>query len=625
MRGLRFNILAILALIFSVSFTSCEKDPGIISVSKDELLLKNVGITTTISFECVGNWTTSVSSLWCKVSPPSGSGDGIITITVLNNPNGDQRETKVYLSSGDTKREISVKQGYMEVVTDPEYIVFDETAGSQVLKIISNTDWTITVPGSAGWITLDRYSGTGDADLLLTVSGNPGTARRWSDIEISYDSDKSTSFSVYQKIAGEPLISKPELTSPANGASNVNRIPEFSWNAPEVSQGNEIKYYFEISENVPGNWSQPEEITYRVFYPEALLAQNRTYHWRVVAEDIDGSRSTSATYSFTTGSNSVPLDGTYTIALTSAKASPSEIIFLGDGYTPNDYVAGGKFDSDVSEGITALFDVEPFKSYKEYFKIYKMAAYSRESGASVAQNIKDTKFSTLFEGGTSTSATTDTSLVSEYASKIPGMADKLNNVLIVVISNIDRYAGTAYLPPKGGTIAIIPVSRQTGGWNDYASIMIHEAGGHGFGWLADEYIDYYMTISTTQRQKVKEYADFGRYANIDLTGVVAEIKWRHFVGRAEYDRVGVYEGAFQYAAGAWRSEVSSCMLNHEPYFNAPSREAIVKRILKTAGEEYTLAGFIAKDREKEPSTRAATRAASAPSGFIPLGPPILVK
>ena len=205
------------------------------------------------------------------------------------------------------------------------------------------------------------------------------------------------------------------------------------------------------------------------------------------------------------------------------------------------------------------------------------------------------------------------------------MADKLDNVLIVLISNIDMYAGVAYMDTLRGAVAIVPVSRQTAGWTDYATLILHEAGGHGFGWLADEYVHNRMTISAIKREEVKSYTKFGLFANIDLTGVATDIKWKHFAGRAGYDRVDIYEGAYNYASGVWRSEISSCMFNHEPYFNAPSREAIVKRILKTAGEEYTLTDFIAKDNEREPSTRAATRAATAPSGFIPLSPPILVK
>jgi hypothetical protein len=49
------------------------------------------------------------------------------------------------------------------------------------------------------------------------------------------------------------------------------------------------------------------------------------------------------------------------------------------------------------------------------------------------------------------------------------------------------------------------------------------------------------------------------------------------------------------------------MNNNIPYYNAISREAMVKRIMKYAGEEYSFEAFKALDHESLPST-SATRA-----------------
>ena len=40
----------------------------------------------------------------------------------------------------------------------------------------------------------------------------------------------------------------------------------------------------------------------------------------------------------------------------------------------------------------------------------------------------------------------------------------------------------------------------------------------------------------------------------------------------------------------------SCMVNNQAYFNAPSREQIVKRIKELAGETYSFEEFIANDK-----------------------------
>lgn len=56
------------------------------------------------------------------------------------------------------------------------------------------------------------------------------------------------------------------------------------------------------------------------------------------------------------------------------------------------------------------------------------------------------------------------------------------------------------------------------------------------------------------------------------------------------------------------------------YFNAPSRAAIVERLLTIAGDSYTLAGFVAKDAVKAPSAVLATRTIST----LPrLAPPVM--
>ena len=49
------------------------------------------------------------------------------------------------------------------------------------------------------------------------------------------------------------------------------------------------------------------------------------------------------------------------------------------------------------------------------------------------------------------------------------------------------------------------------------------------------------------------------------------------------------------------------MNNNIPYFNAISRETMVKRIMKYAGEEYSFEAFKTKDYESLPSTTQETR------------------
>ena len=623
---MKIRLLMIVIIFF---LFSCRKEPAVITILSSEIFVENINGSTTFEIECSGNWTASVSSLWCSISPLSGSGNSTIKVRVQDNIGDNQRAATIYLSAGDTRESIVIKQGYMFVDIDKDYILFDETSGSQILKITGNSNWTIDIPDIDNWITADRRSGSGDADISFTVSANQGSTRRRSDVKIMYDTDKSFTVSIFQKISGEPLISRPVLTSPADGATGENRVSVFRWEPPAFSLTNELKYWIEVSEDISGSgdWSQTLDMTtYNMIYFDDPLQSNKTYYWRIVAEDINGDRNVSEISSFTTGEDMAYLDGEYSVELSSAKTSPSEIIFIGDGYTPDDFVKGGKFDGDVTEGVNAIFDVEPFKSYKEYFQIYKVAAYSKERGATIGSDSKNTKFGTSFVGGGETSSSTNTVLVREYAMKVSGMDEaKLDDVLIVVISNTDIYAGTAYIYQTGGSIAIVPVSRRTAeAGTNYASIMLHESGGHGFGRLADEYVNKYYAITSSDKSILMEYSELGYFANVDIAGEYRNVKWKHFRNVSGYEVVGVYEGAYHYAIGVWKPERLSCMDNNVPYFNAPSREAIVKRILETAGEEYDFEAFIVKDIEKEPPADISDHILSrGASGFIPLGKPIL--
>ena len=72
--------------------------------------------------------------------------------------------------------------------------------------------------------------------------------------------------------------------------------------------------------------------------------------------------------------------------------------------------------------------------------------------------------------------------------------------------------------------------------------------------------------------------------------------WSHLIFDPKYSNiVDVYEGAYEFLRGVFRSETNSCMNNNVPYYSAISREAIVKRIMDYAGVEYSFEAFKEKD------------------------------
>ena len=65
--------------------------------------------------------------------------------------------------------------------------------------------------------------------------------------------------------------------------------------------------------------------------------------------------------------------------------------------------------------------------------------------------------------------------------------------------------------------------------------------------------------------------------------------------------------------GVFRSEPNSCMRNKIPYYSTISRESIVKRIMKYAGERYSFESFKANDV----TTASLSTNASQPDSEVP--------
>ncbi len=101
--------------------------------------------------------------------------------------------------------------------------------------------------------------------------------------------------------------------------------------------------------------------------------------------------------------------------------------------------------------------------------------------------------------------------------------------------------------------------------------------------------------------------------------------WKLYFSTPGYEAVGLYEGAMLYTRGVWRPEKVSCMEDNRPYFNAPSREAIVRRIFRISGTNFDFNTFVSKDRIKSDNTAqtAGIRGWRVPEKFIPLAPPVL--
>ena len=287
------------------------------------------------------------------------------------------------------------------------------------------------------------------------------------------------------------------------------------------------------------------------------------------------------------------------------RGSGINIIFTGDGYDAED-IATGSFINDINEGMEYFFAVEPYMTYKEYFNVYVDVAMSYESG--VCDNVdiwRETKFNTTYGAGNNGRLKVDFGAIASYivndVENSVVVREQDDNALIICILNSDNYEGVTQIGTGGHGIAVIPHSRNNYP-NDYRGLIQHEACGHGFGKLADEYIyhrdhiDKCACICCAHKSDLLFYKSLGWYRNLSTSGRYSDIEWRHLIFDDRYqDIVDIYEGGYFHGEGVFRSEVNSCMNDNVPYFSTISRQAIVERIKELAGEKFDFEEFVAND------------------------------
>lgn len=199
--------------------------------------------------------------------------------------------------------------------------------------------------------------------------------------------------------------------------------------------------------------------------------------------------------------------------------------------------------------------------------------------------------------------TCDTTTIYQYVKSVPETDDyALSNMATIVLLNKRRQGGYTYVSNNRKSIALVPVYRNytAGVYTDFSNVVIQQGGGFAFGLLADESSNLTGTLSISEENELREAWNSGLFLNIDLTNDPQQVRWAHFINRSGYTRPSIFEGAYGYKTGIYRCEEYSSMVNGIKYFNAISRELIVKRILQIAGEEYSLEKFIEKDITRTP-------------------------
>lgn len=349
---------------------------------------------------------------------------------------------------------------------------------------------------------------------------------------------------------------------------------------------------------------------------------------------------------------------------------PVTICVLPDGYVDGDR---DLFIQRATDGMAFMFNVEPYKSMRDYFNIYFMWVPSQESGASVTDgngNVtirKNTAFNSRWGQDSYKDMTADKDKVYGYVEahcpEIVKGEKTIAEVPVLLLINDTRYGGKAHASSDGSSYCQVPHIVQ-GNWSyanmeaasnepdgtyatrtlsgeeiaarfgivsgDWRNVLVHEFGGHSFGRLLDEY--WNDEYETTQSD-IRSHAWPVPYGlNISGWYEDAKIPWKELLDKKDalvarntlYSRIGKYQGGQVSLFNRWRSEEVNCMFDNRPYFSAWQRILIARRITQLSGETFSLDGYLAIDNPVDPIRDVISSPAPTTKGpvkILPMLPP----
>lgn len=624
MKNLVRNLMTLMSILSLLVSYSCQKADSI-TVSKTELSWIRDGGKKMLDITANCEWTISCPD-WITCEPASGSGTAQVTVRATKNE-GLERKDVLTIAGGTAISQMNVTQAGVDFTASQMLFEFDSEGTPIQFTIVSNYDWTIQIPEEASWVSASPKSGSA-GETKVTLTPTPITDRTPRDRTfLTVDYGKSFTMLTVSQAMPNKAPGKPSLVSPADGAEDVKINVVFNWTEVEDPDGDAVSYRLLLSQDGGQTWGNVSTTETSTKYTDKL-SKSTGYIWKVEAVDAFGAKTESETRTFTTGDGGAYKDGEISVwQMESAGASkPIHLIFMGDGFIEEDYEEGGAFDQAVETAVDAFFSVEPYPTYKDYFRISTIAVYSQERGATVKKDMstvraqeRNTAFGATLEGGNSTGTSCNYDKVFSYALKVPGMSESaLDNTTVFLLINVDAYAGTCAMYASGRSVSMCPMGKDS-----FRPVVSHEGGGHGFGRLLDEYRNNDAQLPAQMKDELNYWRGYDPYYgyNIDVTGDRSQVHWAHYFNRQGYEAVDMFEGGYLYTRGVWRPEEISCMHDNRSYYNAPSREAIVRRIMKASGKTFTMNEFISKDKVKKDPT---TKANYVEDVAVPFAPPVMI-
>lgn len=515
----------------------------------------------------------------------------------------------ILLISGCSQKEIEPSFSLQE---ETGSITLASAANSQtVISFTSTREWKAST--SSEWLLISPTSGeAGTYQMALTASSkNNNKNSRTATVNL-VSAGLTQSFTVTQSPAEYVELEQTAYYTEAQGGSlqikfttnlSTDELAIYgtaSWLTQPANSRTDQAYVVNLT--VLPNEEEKERTAYLYFCKTNGEEEEILNSVTIIQEGTE--TNTSTDYS---------ADKTVRILQRATQGNGLPIVLMGDGFLDTN-IANGTYDEVMNKAMENLFTEEPLKSLQSYFNVYSVTAVSRSNRF----DGYNTAFQCQMEGGMSTLITGNDENVIDYIQCVEGI--DVSETLAVVVLNSPLYAGTTYFGYYSENqvtelaIAYCPIIYNLEN-DSFRQVLVHEAVGHGFAKLEDEYsYEENGKMPSDEINDVKVLQSYGWAQNVDFTQDENTILWSSFLKDSRYssEEIDIYEGACTYMSGVYRPTEDSMMNTNTCGFNAPSRKAIYDMVMRRGeNRETTYEEFADFDSRNVSQIQTLTRTSNA--------------
>ena len=487
--------------------------------------------------------------------------------------------------------------------------LYSVTNQSADIKFNATGSWKASC--EANWLTVSPKSGEAGNQVITvaTTATNRTGSARVSKVTIESGGTRKT-ISVKQR--GEyAYFDSEELNFPSNGAT-------FNVGFRTNMEGNQLQLYASVGldEWIKAIESDARTRTdytgtlnpLRVLPNESINARDGALF--LVMEDKAGNKlGLDTLFIYQEGRDPGYVSGDYSAdgkvellnEATEGKGIP--IVLMGDGFIDQE-IADSTYARVMQQAMDNLFSEEPIRSLRNYFNVYQVTAVSPRNRF---DGISSTALGTVPDRQTM-GIEVNLDAVMKYVKKVENI-DSVNT-LAVVIQNTNISRGVTYMMGSDKkdynyAVAICPVIDSLKS-ESFRQVLTHEAVGHGFAKLADEYVRSTEGSATdADIKRLKEmHEKWAWFMNVDSEKDSTKVIWTKFIYDPVFanEQISTYEGGYTFFKGVYRPTQESMMRSGNAPFNAPSRQAIYNKVMQLGlGKSPSYEEFVACDQQHKPT------------------------